>query len=82
MVQTRFKLPAWITQKSLKILSRTNSQGKESSNTLEAETLRRKQDDKMNKLSEEVKLIKKDVESMKYDIKDVLSILKTENDDN
>ena len=80
IVRTGFDLPPWITQNALKILERNSNQGVDSSQTLEAETLKRKQEDKMNKLSDEIKSIKKEVESMKYDVKSVLTILKRDSD--
>lgn len=75
-IRTGFGLPPWIVQKALKILNVTNKHGVDSSQNLEAETLRRKQDEKLNKLTEEIKSIKKEFESLKYDMKAILSILK------
>ena len=80
ILRTGFYLPPWITQNALKILERTSNQGANSSQTLEAETLKRKQEEKMNKLSDEIKSIKKGIESMKYDVKSVLTILKRDID--
>ena len=80
ILRTGFDLPPWITQNALKILERTSNQGVDSSQTLEAETLKRKQEEKMNKLSDEIRSIKKEVESVKYDVKSVLTILKKDID--
>ena len=76
VLRTIFELPPWITQKALKILERNSNNGVDGSQTFEAETLRRKQEEKMNKLFDEVKLTKKEIESIKYDIKTIVSILK------
>ena len=76
VIGTIFELPPWITQKALKILEKNSNQGIDGSQMLEAETLRRKQDEKINKLSEEMKLTKKEIESIKYDVKTIISILK------
>ena len=77
VIRTIFELPPWITQKALKILERNSNNGTDSSQTLEAETLRRKQEEKINKLFDEIKLTKKEIESIRYDVKTIVSILKT-----
>ena len=75
-VRTIFKLPPWITQKALRILERTSNYGIEGSQLLEKETIRRKQEEKINKLSDEIKFSKKEIEMIRYDVKTILSILK------
>ena len=75
-IRTVFELPPWITQKALKILERNSNHGIEGSQLLEAETLRRKQEEKINRLSDEIKSTKKEIELIKYDVKSILSILK------
>ena len=75
-VRTIFKLPPWITQKALRILERNSNYGMEGSQLLEKETIRRKQEEKINKLSDEIKFAKKDIEMIRHDVKTILSILK------
>ena len=48
----------------------------EGSQLLEKETIRRKQEEKINKLSDEIKFAKKDIEMIRHDVKTILSILK------
>ena len=78
MLRTGFELPAWIVGKALQILQRTSNHGADSSHTLEADTLRRKQEEKINKISDDMKVFKSEIESVKHDIKSVLSILKND----
>ena len=75
-MRTIFKLPPWITEKALKILERNSNYGIEGSQLLEKETIRRKQDEKINKLSDEIKFAKKEIDMIRYDVKTILSILK------
>ena len=79
MLRTGFELPAWIVGKALQILQRTTNHGVDSSHTLEADTLRRKQEEKINKISDDIKVFKNEIESVKHDIKSVLSILRKDN---
>ena len=79
MLRTGFELPAWIVGKALQILQRTTNHGVDSSHTLEADTLRRKQEEKISKISDDIKVFKNEIESVKHDIKSVLSILRKDN---
>ena len=78
MLRTGFELPAWIVGKALQILQRTTNHGVDSSHTLEADTLRKKQEEKINKISDDIKVFKNEIESVKHDIKSVLSILRND----
>ena len=75
-VQTGLKLPPWIVQNALKILGRKRKLGDDSTQALEAETLRRKQEEKMLRLTDDIKVIKKDFDSIKHDIQIIASRLK------
>ena len=77
-IRTGFGLPPWIVQNAIKRLDGRNIHGVDSSQTLEAETLRRKQEEKLNKLTDEIKSFKKEFESMKYDVKAILSAIKND----
>ena len=77
-IRTGFTIPQWIIQKAMKIVEKANKQGGDSGQTLESETLRRKQEEKLNKLTDEMRSIKKELESMKYDMKEILSYLKND----
>ena len=75
-IRTGLNLPPWIVQNTLKILGRKRKLGDDSTQALEAETLRRKQEEKMLRLTDDIKLIKKDVDSIKHDIQIIASRLK------
>ena len=78
MLRTGLELPTWIVGKTLQILQRTTNHGVDSSYTLEVDTLRRKQEEKINKISDDMKIFKNEIESVKHDIKSVLSILRND----
>ena len=75
-IRTGFRLPLWIVQNTLKILGRKRKEGDDSSQALEAETLRRKQEEKMSRLTDDIKVLRKDFESIKHDIQIIASRLK------
>ena len=75
-VGTGLKLPSWVVQNTLKILGRKRKLGDDSTQALEAETLRRKQEEKMLRLTDDIKVIKKDFDSIKHDIQIIASRLK------
>ena len=59
-------------------MERNSNYGIEGSQLLEKETIRRKQDEKINKLSDEIKFAKKEIDMIRYDVKTILSILKSD----
>ena len=75
-IRTGFTLPLWIVQNTIKILSRKRKQGDDSSQALEAETLRRKQEEKMIRLTDDIKVLRKVFENIKHDIQIIASRLK------
>ena len=75
-VRTGLKLPPWVVQNTLKILGQKRKLEDDSTQALEAETLRRKQEEKMLRLTDDIKVIKKDFDSIKHDIQIIASRLK------
>lgn len=70
--KTRFKLPPWIMNNTYKILKSEHL-----SSSVEEAAEKRKQEDRLNKLSEEVKNTRKDLSGLKTDIQAILTYLKS-----
>ena len=74
--RTSLTLPPWILQNAVKSLAHKRKHVDDSSHALEADTMRRKQEEKMNRLSEDLKSLNKDMEMIKSEVQGIASFLR------